>query len=138
MGPKMGDSITEGSIVEWNASIGSYVNEGEVVAMIETDKVTVEIKAEMSGVILNHYGSVDDTVEVGTDLYQIDTEGKPTEKLGEKKEEEVVLFNNDSVGDKTIVPKPQKRNPSIHFLGKEGWKTRRTSPVEESIPEIIY
>jgi len=134
--PTMGDSITEGTIVEWTAVIGSYVNEGEVIAMIETDKVSVEIKAEMSGVILNHYGSVDDTVEVGADLYQIDTEGQPTENVEETQEEEVVSLSSDSVGDNTVVPKAQKRNSSIHFLGKEGWKARRTP--KESIPEIIY
>ena len=37
--PNLGDSITEGTIVEWTVEIGQQVNEGDVVALIETDKV---------------------------------------------------------------------------------------------------
>ena len=56
--PTMGDSITEGTIVEWTASVGQAVQDGDVVALVETDKVTVEIKAEMDGVIVQHFGNV--------------------------------------------------------------------------------
>ena len=45
--PTMGDSITEGTIVEWTAQVGQMVKEGDVVALVETDKVTVDIKAEI-------------------------------------------------------------------------------------------
>ena len=45
----------QGSIVEWTAAVGQAVKEGDVVAMVETDKVTVDIKAEMDGVIVEHF-----------------------------------------------------------------------------------
>ena len=54
----MGDSITEGTIVEWTAQIGQLVKEGDVVALVETDKVTVDIKAEMDGVVVEQFGDV--------------------------------------------------------------------------------
>jgi hypothetical protein len=38
--PTMGDSITEGTIIEWSKNIGERVEEGDVVALIETDKVS--------------------------------------------------------------------------------------------------
>jgi pyruvate/2-oxoglutarate dehydrogenase complex dihydrolipoamide acyltransferase (E2) component len=38
--------------------VGQAVKEDDVVALIETDKVTVEIKAEMSGVVVDHFGAV--------------------------------------------------------------------------------
>ena len=60
--PTMGDSITEGTIVEWVAQVGQYVKDGDVVALVETDKVTVDIKAERDGVVVEHFGGVDDTV----------------------------------------------------------------------------
>lgn len=54
----MGDSITEGSIVEWTVQVGQAVQPDDVVALIETDKVTVEIKATTSGVITQQFGAV--------------------------------------------------------------------------------
>jgi pyruvate/2-oxoglutarate dehydrogenase complex dihydrolipoamide acyltransferase (E2) component len=44
--------------VEWTAEVGQAVKADDVVALIETDKVTIEIKADVSGVISQHFGSV--------------------------------------------------------------------------------
>jgi pyruvate/2-oxoglutarate dehydrogenase complex dihydrolipoamide acyltransferase (E2) component len=49
---------TQGTIVEWVVQVGQKVNEGDVVCLIETDKVTVDIKAEVGGVIVSLFGSV--------------------------------------------------------------------------------
>ena len=56
--PTMGDSITEGTIVEWAAGVGETVKEGDVVVLVETDKVTIDIKADFDGVITNQYGAM--------------------------------------------------------------------------------
>jgi biotin carboxyl carrier protein len=56
--PGLGDSITEGTIVEWTAKVGQAVKEGDVVAMVETDKVTVDIKAEIDGVLVQQFPAV--------------------------------------------------------------------------------
>ena len=56
--PGLGDSITEGTIVEWAVSVGQAVKEGDVVAMVETDKVTVDIKATMNGVVVQQFPAV--------------------------------------------------------------------------------
>jgi pyruvate/2-oxoglutarate dehydrogenase complex dihydrolipoamide acyltransferase (E2) component len=48
----------KGTIVEWVAQLGEAVKDGDVVAMVETDKVTIDIKAEMDGVITQHFGAV--------------------------------------------------------------------------------
>jgi glycine cleavage system H lipoate-binding protein len=50
--------VMQGTIVEWVAQLGQAVKDGDVVAMVETDKVTVEIKAEMDGVITQQFGAV--------------------------------------------------------------------------------
>jgi len=44
--------------------------------MVETDKVTLEIKAPMSGVIQQFLHGLEDTVDVGADLYILDTDAK--------------------------------------------------------------
>jgi len=48
----------QGTIVEWTAQIGQGVKDGDVVALVETDKVTVEIKAETDGVVTQHFGAM--------------------------------------------------------------------------------
>jgi pyruvate/2-oxoglutarate dehydrogenase complex dihydrolipoamide acyltransferase (E2) component len=50
--------VLQGTIVEWTAQVGEAVKDGDVVAMVETDKVTIEIKAEMDGVITQQFGAV--------------------------------------------------------------------------------
>jgi glycine cleavage system H lipoate-binding protein len=49
---------TQGTIVEWTIPIGHAVKEGDVVALVETDKVTVDIKADYDGVVTQHFGAV--------------------------------------------------------------------------------
>jgi pyruvate/2-oxoglutarate dehydrogenase complex dihydrolipoamide acyltransferase (E2) component len=44
--------------VEWMTEVGQAVKTDDVVALIETDKVTIEIKANTDGVISQHFGSV--------------------------------------------------------------------------------
>jgi pyruvate/2-oxoglutarate dehydrogenase complex dihydrolipoamide acyltransferase (E2) component len=48
----------QGTIVEWTVEVGQAVQDGDVVALVETDKVTVEIKANMNGVITQRFGAV--------------------------------------------------------------------------------
>lgn len=50
--------VRQGTIVEWTAAVGQAVKEGDVVALVETDKVTVDIKAEIDGVIVQQFGAV--------------------------------------------------------------------------------
>ena len=51
MVPALGESITEGSIAKWVKSVGDKVNVDDVIAIVETDKVTVDIKSVRSGVL---------------------------------------------------------------------------------------
>ena len=49
--PEMGDSITEGTVLEWVAGVGDYVAMDDVVVVIETDKVSVEVRTPIAGAI---------------------------------------------------------------------------------------
>merc|ERR1719461_641384 len=75
--PNMGDSITEGVVVEWCKNEGDYAAVDDIVAIIETDKVSVEVRAEDAGVITEQHVAVEDTVEVGAKLFSVDTDAAP-------------------------------------------------------------
>jgi len=49
--PALGESITEGSIAKWNKSIGDRVAVDDVIVVVETDKVTVDIKSNNAGIL---------------------------------------------------------------------------------------
>ena len=70
--PEMGESVTEGSIVEWQKREGDFVSEGDPLVNVSTDKVDVEVPATVSGVIAKIVAQEGDTVAVGAPLAEID------------------------------------------------------------------
>jgi 2-oxoglutarate dehydrogenase E2 component (dihydrolipoamide succinyltransferase) len=70
----MGDSITEGTIVDLPVAPGDYVQAEDVVVVLETDKVSVDVRAPEAGALVEIMGEVDDVVEVGSKLFRIDTD----------------------------------------------------------------
>jgi len=71
--PQMGESITEGSIQKWNKQIGDFVEADEVVCVIETDKVSIDVHAPRAGKVVAHGVDEGGTVFVGGDLVKLDT-----------------------------------------------------------------
>jgi 2-oxoglutarate decarboxylase len=71
--PEMGESVTEGSIVEWRKRVGDFVAEGDPLVEVTTDKVDVEVPATASGVVTQIAAREGETVSVGAVLAQIDT-----------------------------------------------------------------
>jgi 2-oxoglutarate dehydrogenase E2 component (dihydrolipoamide succinyltransferase) len=82
----MGDSITEGTIVDIPVAPGDYVNEDDVVLVLETDKVSVDVRAPEAGAVVEIMGEVDDVVEVGSGLYRLDTDAVAPVGGGQKVE----------------------------------------------------
>ncbi|MGI8632766.1 MAG: multifunctional oxoglutarate decarboxylase/oxoglutarate dehydrogenase thiamine pyrophosphate-binding subunit/dihydrolipoyllysine-residue succinyltransferase subunit [Solirubrobacterales bacterium] len=73
--PEMGESVTEGTILEWVVSEGDEVEQGDTLCEVSTDKVDQEIPAPESGTVAAIKASEDDTVEVGQVIAEIDTSG---------------------------------------------------------------
>ena len=73
--PNVGESVQEGVIHKWRVKSGDYVNRDDVLVELETDKATVEVVAENSGVIelVKKQG---DTVAVGEVMARLDTDAK--------------------------------------------------------------
>ena len=64
--PKMGDAMEEGTLLKWLKEPGDEVAEGDPIAEIETDKVTLEIEASEDGFLTNTLGEEGATVPIGT------------------------------------------------------------------------
>eukprot|EP01031_Cornospumella_fuschlensis_P025026 gene25026-30230_t len=78
--PALGESITEGTIASWAKKVGDKVNVDDVIVVIETDKVTVDVKAVHAGVLTQQLAV--DNVLVGKPLYEIDTDGSVSVSSG--------------------------------------------------------
>src|SRR5215203_1006917 len=74
--PKMGDAMEEGTLLKWLKEQGDEVTEGDPLAEIETDKVTLEINAEFSGTLTQRMANEGDSVAVGAAIATI---GAPDE-----------------------------------------------------------
>src|SRR4051812_24426227 len=70
--PEMGESVTEGIVLEWHVAEGDFVNEGDTVVEVSTDKVDAEVPAPADGVITKLLVSVDDEVPVGSPLAEME------------------------------------------------------------------
>jgi 2-oxoglutarate dehydrogenase E2 component (dihydrolipoamide succinyltransferase) len=71
--PSVGESITEALLAEWYQPDGAQVQKGELLFVIETDKVTLEVEAEASG-RLEILVAEGETVAIGTVVGRIDTD----------------------------------------------------------------
>jgi len=72
--PKMGESIMEGTVIEWKKKVGDTVQQDETVLEIATDKVDSEVPAPIAGVLVEILVQEGETVEVGTAIAVIDTD----------------------------------------------------------------
>src|SRR5215218_9049169 len=73
--PQMGESVTEGTILEWIKQVGDPVEVDEGVVEVSTDKVDTEVPAPAAGVLTAIYVQADETVPTGTVLGEIDVSG---------------------------------------------------------------
>jgi len=74
--PKLGLTMTEGKIVEWNFKEGDPVGQGEILFVLETEKVTYEVEATASGILARILVQGGETVPVGTVIGYLVQEGE--------------------------------------------------------------
>ena len=84
--PKMGESITEGTILTWHKKPGDTINVDETIVEVSTDKVDTEIPSPESGTITELMYNEGDVVEVGKVIAKIDTGNGEAPKKEEKQE----------------------------------------------------
>jgi len=94
--PSPGESISEVEIAQWLVSDGDYVKKDQIIAEIDSDKATLELPAEQSGII-KLKANEGDVVEVGQVVCNIDTSVKeePKKSSDEKIKVSEILNNNE-------------------------------------------
>ncbi len=77
--PQMGESVMEGTVIEWAKKVGDQVEEDETLLEIATDKVDTEVPSPQAGKLVEILAEVDETVEVGQAIAVIETDGEASE-----------------------------------------------------------
>jgi 2-oxoglutarate dehydrogenase E2 component (dihydrolipoamide succinyltransferase) len=110
--PVLGESVVEATVSKWIKKQGEFVEVDEPIVELETDKVTLEVPAAVSGILDNLAVLEGDTVEVGALLGIIvagektDENSKPTPKQENKKVEEQII-EQEKVENRQINIKPE-------------------------------
>lgn len=87
--PKMGESVSEGTIIKWYKQVGDKVKRDELIFEISTDKVDTEIPSPDSGVLSEIKVNEGDTVDVGTVVAILDEDNKIVSETSEIIPEEI-------------------------------------------------
>ncbi|ANQ09617.1 Dihydrolipoamide succinyltransferase [Plasmodium coatneyi] len=154
--PRLGDSITEGTISEWKKKVGDYVKVDETITIIDTDKVSVDINSQFSGELSNIFAEAGEIVMVDAPLCEIDTsveapahisEGKKgiAQSKAEKESEENGSEEENDEKDHNSAHKESERRISEENNGKmlyesvsERTETRvRMLPIRKRIAERL-
>ena len=111
--PKMGESIIEGTILEWKKKVGDSITKDEPLLEISTDKVDSEVPAPASGILLEIISNVKDTVPVGDVIGRIGDDGETIDLKQDqakiKTKPEIVDIVEKSPADAEIVAlKPEQ------------------------------
>ena len=114
--PSPGESISEVEIAEWLVKDGDYVEKDQTIAEVDSDKATLDLPAEQSGVITLK-ASEGDAVEVGAIVCLIDTTAKApdvdTKKASSVIEEKVVKKKEDKIEIKVEESSFASGTPSL-------------------------
>src|SRR5436190_22571269 len=70
--PRLGESVTEGTVTRWLKNEGDRVEADEPLLEVSTDKVDTEVPSPASGILTSIKVKEDETVEVGVELAVID------------------------------------------------------------------
>jgi 2-oxoglutarate dehydrogenase E2 component (dihydrolipoamide succinyltransferase) len=140
----MGDSITEGTIVDLPVAPGDYVNTDDVVVVLETDKVSVDVRAPQGGALVEVLGEIDDVVEVGSALFRLNTDAdapETTAKLPPVGHTPDILTKEELAPSAAVPPPaPTKASvdpPSPAEMAPPKKKTAPTPPPQPDTPAFL-
>lgn len=122
--PMFPESVADGTLAQWNKCEGDFVNEGDILAEIETDKVVLEVPATVSGVLKGIKKQAGDTVLSAEVIAKITTGAAASAAAKLEAAVEVYQANNDP----HLVPSARKAfnasgldsSANIEGTGKKG------------------
>ncbi|KAK0669780.1 hypothetical protein QBC41DRAFT_319262 [Cercophora samala] len=134
--PQMAESISEGTLKQWNKSVGDFVEQDEEIATIETDKIDVAVNAPEAGVIKEFLANEEDTVVVGQDLVRIELGGAPSgdKPAAEPKES---APEKKAEPEKAPEPKQEESKPAASAPAppKQQTPEPKSKPAPAAAPE---
>ena len=110
--PKMGESITEGTIISWMVNEGDSFEEGDILLEVATDKVDNEVPAPSSGKMLQHKYKVEDVVPIGEVIAILE--------LSESGSSEKTVSKTSTSTSKSKVTERSRSTSSVPPLGARG------------------
>jgi pyruvate dehydrogenase E2 component (dihydrolipoamide acetyltransferase) len=129
--PKLGFDMAEGTLVRWVVNEGEKIEKGDVLAEIETDKATVEVESNFSGVLLQQL------VEQGT-VVPINDPIAVIGEQGEKVDLEKILGKSAGREETKPVQEPGIEEPkAIQKPAEEEYAQAMPTPVEPSLAENV-
>ena len=125
--PILGESVVEATVSKWIKKQGEFVEMDEPIVELETDKVTLEVPAAISGTLDNLVVSEGDTVEVGALLAIINAGEKPIEKSKPAKK----ITEPEITKHKPLAELAKKQDANINQIIS---KNRNNKNLEERVP----
>ena len=104
--PKMGESVNEGTIIKWHKNVGDKVKRDEIIFEISTDKVDTEIPSPDSGVIAEIRIREGDTVEVGTVVAILNTNGETVMNAKHDEPVQINIETNEIASEQIVTAEP--------------------------------
>ena len=125
--PILGESVVEATVSKWIKKQGEFVEMDEPIVELETDKVTLEVPAAISGTLENLLVSEGDTVEVGALLAIINAGEKQIEKSTPSKK----ITEPEKTEHKPVVELAKKQDTNINQIIS---KNQNNKNLEERVP----
>ena len=126
--PKLGESITEGTIVSWSVKVGDMIQEDDVLFEVNTAKVSAEIPSPVAGKVVEILYKEGDTVAVGTVVAIIDLDGE--ESSGTEPVSEGVVREEADAGQVAAnVSETSPSSPSSAETAKNESANTASKPV---------
>ena len=125
--PILGESVVEATVSKWIKKQGEFVEMDEPIVELETDKVTLEVPAAISGTLENLLVSEGDTVEVGALLAIINAGEKQIEKSKPSKK----ITEPEKTEHKPVVELAKKQDTNINQIIS---KNQNNKNLEERVP----
>jgi len=116
--PSPGESISEVEIAEWLVVDGEYVEKDQIVAEIDSDKATLELPAEQSGVITLK-ADEGDVVQVGQVVCHIDTSAKGSPKETSAAKPVEIVEDKKEVSQPVVYTKSDVLSPAARKIAEE-------------------
>jgi 2-oxoglutarate dehydrogenase E1 component len=134
--PEMGESVTEGTVLEWHVSEGDSVEEGQTMVEVSTDKVDAEVPAPASGTVTKILVQPDDEIEVGKPMAEIDRNGGAPEKTAEASDQDVESNGAGAAAAEEAQPDTSSEKATTDDASVSAGKSLEGGGLEIVMPEM--